>query len=125
MIPLAVNLNPEKGNPKYEVTITQIKNGYIVSVQQIINQQPPLTQEEAQRKIGLMMKNIQDRVSEGDGVLDKILDEALTDERHKNGDILGVRVFYTLKELVAFLSFVYEEDSPGSKLLPSPKKPKK
>ena len=112
MIPLSVDLNPEKGNPKYEVTITQIKNGYIVSVQLIINQQPPITQEEAQRKIGIMMKKIQEKVSEGDSLLDKILDDAMTDETQKNNDVLGIRVFYTLKELIAFLTFVYEEETP-------------
>lgn len=111
MFPLAVNLNPDAGKPKYQVTIEQVKNGWYVEVQVILNEPPPLTQEEAQRKIGLLMKAAQERAAQGgDIVLDKVLDNAQDEEKQKKNDILGPRVFVTLKELLAFLTFVYEED---------------
>jgi hypothetical protein len=109
MIPISVAFG-QSGKPKHQVTITQVKNGFIVDVQVIINQPPPLSEEEAQRRIGQFINKTQHNAQgSGDPALDKALFQA-RDEEQGQHDILGTRIFYSLRELQAFLTFVYEEE---------------
>lgn len=120
---IAIALNQQQGKPKYMVTIEQTKRGFIVDVQSIVNEMPPLSQEEAQRKLGQFIRNAhQNAQGMGDPVLDKAYGQAKDEEKEREQDILGRRTFQTLKEMLAFLTFVYEEDSPTEK--PTPKKKK-
>lgn len=109
--PLMISLSDQVGKPRYQTTIHQVKNGYRVEVQLILNEQPPLSQEEAQRKFGQFIREAHQKAQgSGDVLLDKVLNKAQDEEKEQERDILGERVFYTMKEVLAFLTFVYEEE---------------
>jgi hypothetical protein len=107
----AINLSTEK--PKYSVSITQANNGFAVSVEEVMSRKAPLSQEEAQRRIGKFLKGMEEGLGNNekfqDPMLSKLLDEAKDEEIEKN-NVVGLHVFYTYTELTNFLSTIFIED---------------
>jgi hypothetical protein len=108
-----LNLSAMGGKPKYIATIRQANNGFAVMVEQDAALNKPMTEEEAQRRLGKFMEGLNERMERSsDSVMAKIYNKA-EEEKAKEEEAfipLGLNVFPTFSELTAFLSFVYEEN---------------
>lgn len=106
-----LNLSAMGGKPKYIATIRQANNGFAVHVEQDAVLNKPMTEEEAQRRLGKFMEKLNERMERAaDSTMAKIYNQMEEEKEQENVIPLGLNVFKTFKELTAFLSFVYEEN---------------
>lgn len=106
-----LNLSAMGGKPKYVTTIRQANNGFAVHVEQDAAVNKPMTEDEAQRRLGKFMEKLNERMERAsDSTMAKIYNQMEEEKDEENVIPLGLNVFKTFSELTAFLSFVYEEN---------------
>jgi len=107
-----LNLDAMDENPRYLTSIKQANNGFSVYVERDMTVRKHLTQKEAQRKVSELMNGITKKLDrDQDPILSKIQDDI--EEEQEADEIkleLGLHVFYTFKEMTAFLAFVYSKN---------------
>mgnify|MGYP007044062619 CR=1 FL=1 len=107
-----LNLDAMDENPKYITSIREANNGFSVYVEKDMSVRKHLTQKEAQRKVSELMSGITKKLDrDQDPILSKIQDDI--EEEQEADEIkleLGLHVFYTFKEMTAFLAFVYTKN---------------
>ena len=107
-----LNLDAMDENPRYLTSIKQANNGFSVYVERDLTVRKHLTQKEAQRKVSELMNGITKKLDrDQDPVMAKVyedMEKNLEDEEIKLE--LGLHVFYTFKEMTAFLAFVYSKN---------------
>jgi hypothetical protein len=114
MIPPQPIMVPRKTKPVYMATIRQALNGYLVIVEE--DAQLPDTEEAMgiEEQMEMVMKAVSNVSNIGDSEIQRIIRE-----NNKKPDInelpkikkVGMRIFSTLSEALAFLSFIFEEES--------------
>jgi len=110
-----INLAAMTDKPKYKTFIKEAHNGYIVTVKLDQSLTAPISQEEAQRRLTEFMNKLnEEHKYAGDPVM-----SAIEQSKKKNNisksqksqiQIVGPHVFKTYSEMMAFLSFVYEQN---------------
>ena len=114
MIPPQPIMVPRKTKPVYMATIRQALNGYLVVIEE--DAQLPDTEEAMgiEEQMEMVMKAVSNVSNIGDSEIQRIIRE-----NNKKPDInelpkikkVGMRIFSTLSEALAFLSFIFEEES--------------
>lgn len=114
MIPPQPIMVPRKTKPVYMATIRQALNGYLVIIEE--DAQLPDTEEAMgiEEQMEMVMKAVSNVSNIGDSEIQRIIRE-----NNKKPDInelpkikkVGMRIFSTLSEALAFLSFIFEEES--------------
>lgn len=107
-----LNLSAMGGKPKYITSIRQANNGFAVHVEHDAVLNKPMTEEEAQRRLGKFMEGLNERMERAsDPVMAKIYNQAEEEKAKEETFIpLGLNVFKTFNELTAFLALVYAEN---------------
>lgn len=112
---MIINPNNTDEKPKYVVSIREAHNGFAVEIDQEIIPVRPMSQAEAERKMGRFARSMEQRINSGsDEKLMSIRDKAAEDDEKEENpiNILGLHVFKTYSEMTAFLSFVYTNEAP-------------
>lgn len=99
--------------PKLCINISPAHNGFSVYIEEVVKIKKTMTMKDLQKRIIPIQESLNKNMPTGDAEMDKIyrkkaLEEQKEAEENEPSIELGLYIFTSLKELMAFVSFIYD-----------------